>query len=80
MRIGEDRPRMARNGVFQRGAQLPGDPASQATTLASRASSRLNGSMLLEPTVAQRPSTTATLACRKLAVYSWISTPSRSSM
>jgi predicted homoserine dehydrogenase-like protein len=37
-------------------------------TFASRASSRLNGSMLLEPTVAQQSSMTATLACRKLQV------------
>jgi predicted alpha/beta superfamily hydrolase len=43
---------------------------SCTTTLASRLTSSDSGSMLDEPTVAQRPSTTATLACRKAGVYS----------
>ena len=41
-----------------------------SSSLASRASNRLKGSRLDEPTVAQRPSITATLACRKPASYS----------
>ena len=40
--------------------------SSSTTTFASRASSRLKGSMLEEPTVAHLRSITATLACRKL--------------
>ncbi len=46
------------------------NPSSSITTLASRASSRLNGSMLEEPTVAQWQSMTATFACIKLSWYS----------
>src|SRR5674476_964760 len=41
-------------------------PVSATTILASRASSRLNGSILDEPTVAQCWSITATLQCMKL--------------
>ncbi len=44
-------------------------------TLASRANSSDKGSRLLDPTVAQRPSTTATLACKALGAYSITSTP-----
>src|SRR5437773_1893450 len=41
-------------------------PVSSTNTFASRASSRLNGSMLEEPMQAARLSKTATLACSKL--------------
>ncbi len=49
--------------------------ASCTITLASRLSSSDSGSMFELPTVAQSSSTTATFACRKAGVYSWMRTP-----
>ena len=51
---------------------------SRTTILPSLASRRLNGSMLEEPTVAHSPSMTATLAWRKLFLYSKTRMPSAS--
>ena len=65
--------------VTRRVRRRAANAGSSTTTLASRASSRLKGSRLDEPIVTQWPSIAATLACRKLGAYSWISTPARSS-
>ena len=61
-----------RSGAASRSRRQSAKARSRSTTLASRFSDRLSGSRLLEPTVAQSSSTTATLPCSGRLQYSWI--------